>query len=221
MVHKIDPKSPLVNQIKSILRQNEEGLSVPEIRRQLLLSGRFGLQESDIEKIIQLNDFSRLPGGNVVLEELRRVPELTDEKQQYPSEKLYSDNPASIINFPENDNYIIFDFETNGIDPDKSDFFQLSAIKVIDGRPKKIFNEFSRVDLSRISRALQIKLHFDDLHLQENISKAPLQKEVIDSFIDFSQGLPLFAHNGYFDYQFLLKYSPEISNLLVGVTLFL
>ena len=116
MTNKIDPKSPLVNEIKSILRQNEQGLSVPEIRRKLLLLGRFGLQESDIEKIILLNDFARLPGGNVVLEELRKDPDLTNDMQQYPSEKLYSDNPASIINFPENDNYIIFDFETNLID---------------------------------------------------------------------------------------------------------
>ncbi len=77
--------------------------------------------------------------------------------QQYPSEKLYSDNPASIINFPENDNYIIFDFETNGIDPNESDFFQLSAIKVIDGQRKEIVNEDAKVDLSKRSRALQVK----------------------------------------------------------------
>ena len=203
MTHKIDPNSPLVNEIKSILRQNEKGLSVPEIRRHLLLSGRFGLLESDIENIVQSDDFARLPGGTIVLEEFRKGPELIDEEKQYPPEKLFSENPASIINFPNDDNYVIFDLETNGINPEKSDFFQLSAIKIVDGQPKEIFNEFANVDLSRISRALQLKLHFDDLNLVEIIKNAPLQNEIVDSFITFSQGLPLFAHNGYFDYQFL------------------
>jgi len=215
MAHKIDPKSPLVNEIKSILRQNEKGLSVPEIRRQLLLSGRFGLQESDIENIVKSDYFARLPGGNIILEEFRKGPELIDEEKQYPPEKLFTENPASIINFPKDENYVIFDLETNGIDPEKSDFFQLSAIKVVDGQPKEIFNEFANVDISRISRALQLKLHFDDLNLVEIINNAPQQKEIVDSFIAFSQGLPLFAHNGYFDYQFLLKYFPEIENSLV------
>ena len=134
---KIDRHSPIVQDVIAVLRQNHSGLTVPEIRNALLRLGKLGIQESDIENIIRQKDFKRLPGGKIVLEELSLKPEITPEEKTERPDRAYERFPSTLRNIPELNSYVIFDLETNGLDPGTSDFFQLSAIKVIEGQPRE------------------------------------------------------------------------------------
>jgi ATP-dependent DNA helicase RecQ len=208
--------SPLVQAIAALLRQSLAGLSAPEIKRALTRQGRSGVQEHDIEQIARLPEFRRLPGGKIILREFE--PDYTpppDEDEAKRPELPYTEFPSTLRNLTELDAYVIFDVETNGLNPKQADFFQLSAIKVVNGQPVEVFDEYAHVETRSITRALRDKLHFDQLNLDARIQSAKSQAEVARLFLDFASGLPLVAHNGTFDYQFLKKHAPDISNPLV------
>ena len=208
--------SPLVQTITAILRQNPAGLNAPEIKRALTRQGRGGVQEKDIEQISRLPEFRRLPGGKIILREFE--PDYTppyDEEDAERPESPYAEFPSTLKDCASLDSYVIFDVETNGLNPRRADFFQLSAIRVTHGRPVAVFDEYARVPVDIITRALREKLHFDQLHLDERIQSAGTQAEVAARFLAFAGDLPLVAHNGTFDYQFLRKAVPDFPNPLV------
>jgi ATP-dependent DNA helicase RecQ len=209
--------SPLTQAIMTLLRQQPEGLSIPEIRRALTKAGRPGILESDIESIIRLADFRRQPGGKIILKEME--PEAApppDEIENIRPDHPYADYPSTLQNLPTLKSYVIFDVETNGLSKDSADFFQLSALKIIDGElVSPFFDEYAHVDTSAITRALRDKLHFVELGLEEKITKASTQTEVIKEFCNFVGDLPLVAHNGTFDIGFLRKHAPDLPNPLV------
>ncbi len=211
-----DQQSPLVQSIFIILRQSPEGLAIPEIRRKLLLQGRLGVQESDIETIVRLPEFKRLPGGRIVLEELRTPTVVNEDFDEVTKpDQAFEKHPSTLRRFPRLNSYIIFDTETNGLDPTSADFFQLSAIKIIDGKPVEIFDRFAQIEEGSISRALQVKLHFDELRLAKKIRFAQHQSIVVQEFGEFCQGLPVLAHNGTFDIGFIRKHAPDFPNTLI------
>lgn len=208
--------SPVVRDVMTILRQHPDGLTVPEIRRAVLRAGRPGVLERDIEAIVQLSEFRRLPGGRVILQEMEQgFVEEEDAVGSGRPDQPYADEPSTLRDLPSLDEYVIFDVETNGLDPTTADFFQLSAIKVIGGRPVDATDLYARVDTNTITRALQVKLHFDELGLGEKIQNAGTQAEALAQFCDFAGGLPLVAHNGTFDIAFLRKHDPDLPNALV------
>ena len=118
--------SPLSQAIMTLLRQQPEGLTIPELRRALTRSGRPGVQESDIEQIARLSEFLRLPGGKIILREMEPTAVVEEEDHDAP-EIPYTDHPSTLTNLPPIRSYVIFDLETNGLSPENSDFFQISA----------------------------------------------------------------------------------------------
>lgn len=216
MTPTFNAESSLVQAILALLRQNSAGLSAPEIKRALTRQGRGGVQESDIEQIAHLPEFRRLPGGKLILREFE--PDYTPAPEENEAERPelpYSDFPSTLRNLTDLDAYIIFDVETNGLAPERADFFQLSAIKVVNGQAVAIFDEYAHVKSGSVTRALRDKLHFEQLRLDERIQQAGTQAEVARRFLDFAADLSLVAHNGTFDYQFLRKHAPNFSNPLL------
>ena len=213
MTASFSPDSPVVQEIKRILREHPEGLTIPQIRRELVKRGRPGVFESDIQEIVKLPDFRRLVGGKYVLREMEEFAEEPFEEEEAP--KPYSEYPSTLSSIPDLHEYIIFDIETTGLDPEEADFFQLSAIKVVDGKPIEARNWYAHVDTGKITYALKLKLHFEELGLEEKIAKALDQRAVVEEFRRFLGDLPLVAHNGTFDYSFLKKADPSLDNELV------
>jgi hypothetical protein len=208
--------SPLVQVVMNLLRQQPEGLTIPDLRRALIKAGRTGVLERDIEEIVRLREFHRLPGGRIILREMEQeLPPTPDEVEASRPELPYADHPSTLRDFPSLESFIIFDVETNGLDPESADFFQLSAIKVVDGQPVATFDEYARVDTKSITRALRVKLHFDELGLEEKIQQAGTPMDVVQSFQTFAGDSPLVAHNGNFDMGFLHKHTPDLPNQLV------
>jgi len=213
--------SSLIQSIIVLLQQNESGLSIPEIRRALTRQGRPGVQESDIETIAHLPEFRRLPGGKIILREFEPnySPNQEEEEAERP-ELPYSESPSTLRDLPSLTSYIVFDVETNGLSVDQADFFQLSAIKVESGQAVNTFNEYAMLDIRTITRALRIKLHYDELKLDKKIQTAEPQTKVVSKFIKFTEGLPLVAHNGIFDYKFLKKHLDFPNKLIDSLELF-
>ena len=211
-----DANSSLVQSIAATLRQNPQGLNAPEIKRALTRQGRPGVKESDIEQIARLPEFRRLPGGKIVLREFEPdyTPSPEEDEAERP-EQPFAEFPSTLRNLPPLDSYVIFDVETNGLNPKNAEFFQLSAIKVVDGQPVSAFDEYAHVDTRALSRALRDKLHFDQLNLDARIQNAPPPAEVAARFLDFAEGLPLVAHNATFDYRFLKKAAPDFPNPVI------
>lgn len=207
--------SPLTQAIFSLLRQQPEGLTIPELRRALLRSGRPGVLESDLEQIVRLPGFHRLPGGKITLKELEPKRDDVPDEQERP-ETPYADSPSTLRELPSLKSYVIFDLETNGLSPDSADFFQVSAIKVINGQiVPPFFDAYAKVETHTITRALREKLHFETLGLEDKIAQAGPQSAAIAAFRCFVGDLPLVAHNGTFDIGFLRKHDPDLPNPLV------
>lgn len=209
------PDSPLVQAVITLLRQNPEGLAIPEIRRNLLRGGRPGVQERDLEQIVRLDLFRRQPGGKIILREMEPPHHEPEPDPADRPEQPYAGQPATLRGLPSLDSYLLFDVETNGLDPQTADFFQLSAVKVLHGQPVACFDEYAHVDLTTLSRALRVKLHFDDLNLETRIQQAETQSEILERFCAFAGDLPLIAHNGTFDLAFLHKHLPDLPNGMI------
>lgn len=209
--------SPLTQAVLTILRQQSEGLTIPELRRALIKAGRPGAQEQDLEQIARLPEFHRLPGGKITLREME-PPVIAEPEENVPPEFPYSEYPSTLRDLPSLQSYVIFDLETNGLSPSNADFFQLSAIKVVNGQPEgPFFDAYAQIETKSITRALRDKLHFDELGLEEKITRAGTQVEAIEAFRKFSGDLPLVAHNGTFDIGFLHKHIPDLPNPLIDL----
>ncbi len=208
-------ESPLVQAIMSLLREHPDGLSAPEIRRALVRKGRPGVLECDIDAIAHLPEFRRLPNGRIVLREMERETSEEVETSDQDMGEIAQGAKSTLRELPPLDSHVLFDLETNGLDPATADFFQLSAIRVEGGRPVAAANWYARVATSGIPRAMRDRLHFDELNLEAKIDAAGSQAEAVAAFREFAGTLPLVAHNGTFDIAFLRKHAPDLSNSLV------
>lgn len=105
----------------------------------------------------------------------------------------------TFIQFPEK-NYIVFDFETTGVDPDKSEVIEISAIKFIDGARKPTFSCLVLPNLMPSAEIVRLTGINHALLEKEGKPAEPVWKE----FALYIEDLPLIAHNGInFDRLFL------------------
>ncbi|MEZ8218928.1 ATP-dependent DNA helicase, RecQ family [Candidatus Fervidibacteria bacterium JGI MDM2 SSWTFF-3-K9] len=196
--------SPVGREVKRILRDHPNGLTVAQLRRELLRRGFSGVTEDDLEKMTRHEDFYRFPDGRVTLRELISEPEQSADDEL--AEEEPKTKPSTLRSLPPLTSYVIFDLETNSLQPEQGDFFQISAIKVINGEAVEVFNEFARVPTEPIPVALRERLHFRELDLERRIREAGTQRQAIAKFKAFVGDLPLIAHNASFDIQFLCKH---------------
>ncbi|MCS7265881.1 MAG: RecQ family ATP-dependent DNA helicase, partial [Armatimonadetes bacterium] len=205
--------SPVGQEIKRILRDKpKEGLTVNELRRELLRRGFAGVMENDIEQIVRHEDFYRLPNGRIALRELVDEQEQNlDKEKEVEEEEEATTEPSTLRFMPLLNSFVVFDLETNGLDPKECDFFQISAIKVIDGEAVEAFNEFARVPTEPLPIAVKERLHFRELDLERRILNAGSQRQALEKFKAFVGDLPLVAHNAKFDIQFLSKHDESLA----------
>lgn len=204
--------SPPVRAVEDALLDRPDGRTVPDIRRELVRQGRL-VDEPTIEEITRLPQFVRLPNGRVVLRDLYVPP--SGEIEEPPSEELPEAARSTLRDLPPLDAYVVFDLETNGLDTATADFFQLSAIRVQNGRATAARNWFAKVPTSGITQALRQRLHFDELGLEARIDAAGTQADVVAEFRAFAGDLPLVAHSGRFDHSFIVTRAPDLPNRLV------
>ena len=101
--------------------------------------------------------------------------------------------------------YVVFDLETSGFDPETDGIIQFAALKIVDGRATTGCNLFVR-PIKRLPLSLRQKLRLDaNPEKLQSIERAPPIEEQIGFIAAFLDDLPLIAHNGRFDYEFLRR----------------
>jgi DNA polymerase III subunit alpha, Gram-positive type len=94
--------------------------------------------------------------------------------------------------------YVVFDFETTGLDPNADEIIEIGAVKVEGGEIKDVFNKL--VKPTRIISQTIIDLTGITPEMLEN---EPPIKPIIEKFYDFIGDSILVAHNADFDTSFL------------------
>jgi len=94
--------------------------------------------------------------------------------------------------------YVVFDFETTGLEASQERIIEIGAVKVADGQIQESFS-------SLINPGKQISRKITKLTGIKNsdVKNAPAISEVLPDFLDFIGDAVLVAHNIDFDYSFL------------------
>lgn len=94
--------------------------------------------------------------------------------------------------------YVVFDFETTGLDSNKDEIIEIGAVKVSKGKIVSTFSTF-------IKPSVPIPQEITELtHITEDmVADAPAINYVIPDFYKYCYGCGLVAHNIAFDYGFL------------------
>ena len=96
------------------------------------------------------------------------------------------------------DDYVVFDIETSGLNPNKDKIIEIGAIKYINN--KKV-EELSYLIDPEISLS-EIITHVTGLTDKDLNGQKKIQ-EVLPKFLNFIDNLPLVGHNIRFDYDFI------------------
>lgn len=96
------------------------------------------------------------------------------------------------------DDYVVFDLETTGLEPNQCEIIEIGALKYKDS---KLVDEFSIL----IKPSTPINANITSITGIDNdmVEYAPNIKEVLPKFIEFIEDLPLIAHNSSFDLSFI------------------
>ena len=103
--------------------------------------------------------------------------------------------------------FISIDTETTGLNPDKDDIIELTAIKFIDFDPVELFHTYLKPRKPIPQKATDIN-HITD----KMVSDAPEFSQITDHLQEFIEEYPLIAYNAKFDMDFLCASGLDISN---------
>lgn len=96
------------------------------------------------------------------------------------------------------DNYVVFDIETSGLNPNRDKIIEIGAIKYINNKKVDEFSYLINPEISISSIITCVTgLTDEDLAGQKKI------EEVLPLFLDFIEDLPIIGHNVRFDYDFI------------------
>lgn len=199
--------SPLGLEVQRILAEYPHGLKKAVLLKRLRERQPFA-QESHLDEILAHREvFVQRPGDVWVLARFLSGQEAPGPPS--PAEtSLVADlpNPLPISPLPlDLSTYVVFDLETSGFDPETDGIIQFAALKVVDGQPTAACNLFVR-PTKPLPLSLRQKLRLDaNPEKLQAIQRAPPIEEQIGIIVAFLADLPLVAHNGRFDHEFLRR----------------
>ncbi|SHE27517.1 DNA polymerase-3 subunit alpha [Marinitoga hydrogenitolerans DSM 16785] len=138
-------------------------------------------------------------------------------KPIYGCEINVVNNRASIIyNFsdeiPFDSNFVVFDFETTGLDPNIEEIIEFGAVKIINGEITDVFHKMVKPQKNVPQKIQEITGITNEM-----LINAPSIKEVLPEFMSFISDSVLVAHNANFDYRFLRRWVKEIMNIEIKI----
>ena len=102
-------------------------------------------------------------------------------------------------------NYVVFDLETTGLDPNSDQIIELGAVKIIDGQIKEKFSTFVKPTVSIPFEVTRLTGITDDM-----VKDAPSAEAVLADFYEFTRGCVLSGHNVIdFDLRFVKRIGRE------------
>lgn len=120
----------------------------------------------------------------------------TNKKIDTPSDNHYTYQKATFAP----DDYVVLDFETTGLSPEKDAIIQIAAIRFRNHEPIEQFVSFVNP-----KRPIPPKITDITGITDEDVKNAPTIEEIFPDFIQFLKDDVLIAHNAPFDMKFLLS----------------
>ena len=109
--------------------------------------------------------------------------------------------------------YVVFDLETTGINPERDSIIEISALKVKDHRVVEEFSTLVNPGRHIPAGATAVNGITDDM-----VADAPLIEEVLPQFLEFCQGCVPVAHNAGFDMSFIMENARRLGLSLSGLS---
>lgn len=103
------------------------------------------------------------------------------------------------ITEPTAESYVVFDFETTGMNPELNRIIEIGAVKVIEGQITGTFNTLIYPEQYIPYRITQITKITNEM-----VKGKPTIDTILPKFCEFIEDLPVVAHNASFDMGFLL-----------------
>ncbi|OAA30955.1 DNA polymerase III PolC [Kosmotoga arenicorallina S304] len=101
--------------------------------------------------------------------------------------------------------YVVFDLETTGLNPASDEIIEFGAVKLKGKETIDTFSSLVKPKKEITSETFEITGINNEM-----LSEAPALKEVLTSFLKFSEGCILVAHNATFDYRFVRSAIKEL-----------
>ncbi len=146
---------------------------------------------------------------------LQAYPIVMKAAKNYPNVKpiygiegyLVDDTARAVFRYDESanvkfteDEFIIFDIETTGLSPKSCGITQIGALKYKNGEIIGRFDTFVNPEMPIPANIVELTGITDDM-----VKDAPSEKEAVKSFLEFSNGAMLVAHNANFDISFIRR----------------
>lgn len=103
------------------------------------------------------------------------------------------------IKVPTAESYVVFDFETTGMNAEINRIIEIGAVKVMDNEITGTFNTLINPE-QYIPRSISQLVHITN----DMVADKPAIDVILPRFCEFIGDLPLIAHNASFDMGFLL-----------------
>lgn len=104
--------------------------------------------------------------------------------------------------------YVVFDFETTGLQPAVNEIIEIGAVKIINGEITEKYHKM----IKPVNSVPPIITKITGI-TNEMLENEPPVEEVLPDFIDFIGDSVLVAHNADFDYRFLREWAGKALNL--------
>lgn len=98
--------------------------------------------------------------------------------------------------------YVVFDLETTGLDVMNNGITEIGAVKIIDGKVAEQFTTLIKPDYKITEEIVKITGITEEM-----VKDAPKISTVIPDFMKFIQGATLVAHNADFDMSFIKRFA--------------
>lgn len=111
---------------------------------------------------------------------------------------------SELPTFLKNKEFVVFDFETTGLDTQKDTPIELGALKIVDGVFTESFSTLINPKMSIPDRITELTSITD-----ADVALAPKINEILGDFYKFTRNAELVAHNADFDMAFLKRLGHE------------
>jgi DNA polymerase III epsilon subunit-like protein len=152
------PETPLGRSLQELLHDQPDGLTIPQLRRQLRRRKGLHVSEANLRELLRHpRVFTPLAGERYALAGAGRAEEPATVEKTNEEDDVWAQPLIDGLPYAAQD-YVVFDLETMGTDPEQDQIIQFAALKVMGGDAVAVRSWYVNPGSVEIPYTLQIKL---------------------------------------------------------------